>query len=96
MDLPFTYVVTASDPDANYMRVAYSSPGKSTIEVGLRYPFDGEDPVTFIEDNAPQFHWELEGKAHVKVDVGFSGTRAARPPRVQTPTQTVQMERVVV
>lgn len=65
------------------MRIMYTAPGRESVLMGARLPYEGEALESIIEMYSPVRYWQEQETAVVVPDVGATGTLI--PPDSQGP-----------
>jgi hypothetical protein len=84
MSIAYTYEIIAVDQAARVMEVVYTSPGRQTMHIGARLPYQGETVEAIVEMFAPVAYWLEQEAAVVVPSVGVSGS--VTPPGVEPTT----------
>lgn len=88
MSIPYTYEIISVDPQARVMEVVYTSPGRQTMHIGARLPYQGETIEDIVQMYSPVRYWE-EQEAEVVVPALGSGTIIPPAPVPPTPEQII-------
>ena len=83
MSIEYTYEIVSVDQTARCMEIVYTAPGRQTMHIGARLPYDGELLETIIHMYAPIAYWQEQEAKVQKVTVGAKGVmNKATPPTV--------------
>lgn len=74
MSIAYTYEIIAVDQQARVMEVVYTSPGRQTMHIGARLPYQGETVEAIVQTYAPVRYWEEQEAAVVVPSVGATGS----------------------
>lgn len=74
MSIEYTYEIVSVDEAARCMEVVYASPGKQTMHVGARLPYQGESLDQVIAMFAPTELWAERELVVVPPQVGYKGS----------------------
>lgn len=85
MSIAYSYEIIAVDQAARVMEVVYTSPGRQTMHIGARLPYQGETVESIVQMYAPVAYWLEQEAAVVAPEVGVTGT--VTPPAPQPPTE---------
>jgi hypothetical protein len=84
MSIAYTYEIVSVDQTARVMEVVYTSPGRQTMHISARLPYQGEAVEAVVEMFSPVRYWEEQEAAVVVPSVGVSGS--VTPPGVEPTT----------
>lgn len=74
MSVEYSYEIVSVDEQARVMEVVYTSPGRQTMHVGARLPYQGESVEGIIHMYSPVRYWEEQATAVVVPQVGETGS----------------------
>jgi hypothetical protein len=83
-NIAYTYEIISVNEQARVMEVVYASPGRQTMHIGARLPYQGETVEAIVDMYAPVRFWEEQEAAVVVPQVGVSGS--VTPPGVEPTT----------
>lgn len=72
MSIPYNYEIINVNPQARVMEVVYTSPGRQTMHIGARLPYQGEATESVVQMYAPVAYW-MEQEAEVVIPELGSG-----------------------
>lgn len=84
MSIAYTYEIVSVDQAARVMEVVYTSPGRQSMHISARLPYQGETVEAIVEMFSPVRYWEEQDAAVVVPSVGVSGS--VTPPGVEPTT----------
>lgn len=70
MSIPYTYNIIKVDPLFRVMEVVYESPGRQTMHIGARLPYQGETTESVVKMYAPVAYWREQEAAVVVPALG--------------------------
>ena len=85
MSIEYSYEVIAVDEAARVMEVVYTSPGRQTMRIGARLPYEGESLEAIIRMYAPVPIWTSQEAVVVPPAVGATGQIAPPAPDMSLP-----------
>ena len=74
MSIEYAYEVVAVNAEAKCMEVVYTSPGRQTMHIGTRLPYEGETLESVVKMYEPVAYWLEQERKVVVPPVGASGT----------------------
>lgn len=83
-EIAYTYEIIKVDADSRIMEVVYTSPGRQSIHMGARLPFQGESLEAVIASYAPTAFWREQEASLMLPEVGQTGSYT--PPGVEPTT----------
>lgn len=84
MSISYSYEIVSVNQQARVMEVVYTSPGRQTMHIGARLPYQGEAIETIVQMYAPLRYWQEQEAAVVVPSVGATGS--VTPPGVEPTT----------
>jgi hypothetical protein len=90
--IEYTYNIISVDQAARCMEVVYSSPGRQTLHIGARLPYENETLDTILQMYAPIAHW-LEAEQKTQAPPISSGSLVYTPPAEPEPIQAARLRR---
>ena len=85
--IDYTYNIILVDQAARCMEVVYSSPGRQTMHIGARLPYEDETLDAVLQMYAPITFW-VQAEQQVQVPPLESGNLSYTPPAPPTPAES--------
>ena len=86
--IDYTYNIISVDQAARCMEIVYTSPGRQTLHIGARLPYENETLEAVLRMYAPIALW-VEAEQQVQVPPLESGSLSYTPPAPPTPAESV-------
>lgn len=93
--IDYTYNIISVDQAARCMEVVYTSPGRQTLHIGARLPYENETLEAILRMYAPIALW-AEQEQQVQVPALESGNLSYTPPAPPTPAESAYALRGVL
>jgi len=90
--IAYTYNIISVDQAARCMEVVYASPGRQTMHIGARLPYENETLEAVLQMYAPIAFW-VSAEQQVQVPPLESGDLSYSPPAPPTPSDLAYAQR---
>lgn len=100
MSIAYTYQIIAVSEQYRTMEILYSSPGRQSMHVGARLPYEGETVEAIVQMFSPVAHWLAQEATVVVPAVGTAGEitppPSAAPPPARPAVVTMRQARLAL